>query len=128
MDRSDRILNQYFILTLAISIVLSVCILYSGFGELFLKELLCGLVLASVNGFVGNKMNRKAVYVYASKNPFWGLAIHFFRVSFLLILLLLCYVSSMQNFNPFLITTLTGYFCFLTYEVLDLHFTTLNRV
>ncbi len=128
MDSSKWTLNRYFVLTIAISVLISVCILYLRFGKLFFKEISMGVLLVSVNGFFGNRLNRKVVYLYASESPFWGLAIHSFRVGLLLILLLLGHLLSMQNFTPFLIATLTGYFCFLTYEVLDLHFATLNKV
>ncbi len=128
MDDSKWTVNRYFMLTFAFSVLLSISILHLCFGQWFFKELSMGVLLVSANGFFGNKLNRKAVYFYAGESPFWGLAIHAFRVGFLLIILLSGHLLGMQNFTPFLITTLTGYFCFLAYEVLDLHFATLNKV
>ena len=128
MRISSWAINRYFILTLAISIVISFCIMFSRFNQLFLRETLLGLTLVLLNGFAGSWINRKAVYTYASKNLFWGAGMNALRLLVLLIVILLCYSASLQNFTPFLITTFTGYFCFLAHEVLDLHFSTVNKV
>ena len=110
-----------FILTLVISLLSVICLLYFRYDCVFLKETLWGLFIAGTNGLAAMWINRNAVTNQTAQPLFWGLGMNGIRALVLLVVVCLVHALSIPNFTPFLIATLVGYFCFLGIEIISLH-------
>ena len=85
-----------------------------------------GWALALANASTMIWINRASRTRERKKSVHWALGINGIRTLTMLSVIYAVYSCNMENFTPFIVATLVGYFCFLFVEILTLHLNTLK--
>ena len=125
--KSSLNVNYFFLGSLFLMILVSTIIVLLTYNRFFFEEMVFGWVLAVANAGVNIWIHRSVLRNLSSKPIFWGLGTNGLRAIALTGTLLILSLIGMKNFTPFLVALMTGYFCFLHSEILNLHLESLKR-
>lgn len=107
--------------SLIIAMALSALVQYFCFGALHFSELLGSWLLITLNAIIGIIITTCAIASAGGRFLIWSLGAHFFRIFFLILILVGVYQHFRENFLPFLTAVLTGYFVLLFGKIWALH-------
>jgi hypothetical protein len=115
--------NNYralYLAAVALSAVLSFAMLHVWFREYEIATWCWAFLLTLTHGSLVFYVHARALKEGHVRFLYWGLGIHAARVVGILSLFLVLHAVRYEQFMPFIAATLTGYFCFLVFEVLGL--------
>lgn len=91
------------------------------FRENYLSAWLWAFLLTLVLGSFVFYVHARAIREAHVRYLYWGLGLHAARIGVIISLFLLLHVWRYDGIMPFIAATLAGYFCFLFFEILGLH-------
>ena len=115
-----RTATAFFLVGLALTILVSTAVTALAYGQLLPQPLLKAWLIAATHGLLFASFNHRAVGRNMTIFFRWGLVMNLVRIVVLLALIFLAQQAGMEHFDPFVVSTLIGYFCFLFSEVAHL--------
>ena len=117
----DAATFRFYLIALLATVTVSLVATRLAYGRYFWPELASAWVLTALHGSGAWVINRRALNPDTTRFLLWGVGINGVRVLLLLATILMVHWLGVGHFQPFLVTTLIGYFCFLFSEVSALH-------
>ena len=126
---SSRIRSPFsyqFFISVVVIVFITVGILSLSNQHYHLYEMCAGWALSLTNALTMIWINRSSRTREGANSVHWGLGVNGIRTLALLSIIYVAYSWNIENFTPFIVATLVGYFCFLFVEIITLHLDTLK--